>query len=101
RSKCRSTPVYAVESISLHVIRKPTRTSDPGDKYDLLLGNVELGHQPLHLGEDRIVAATWTPSHFLIRDKVLSSQFRRAIGAVRAFCFLTHIFHSSRTTGIQ
>ena len=60
------TPVDRVETVAFDVIGKAAGTADAADEDDLLPGNVQLGQHLLHLGEDRVVAATRTPAHCLV-----------------------------------
>ena len=49
--------VDRVHPVRLHVVREPSGAPDARDEDDLLALEPELGHEALHGGEDRIVAA--------------------------------------------
>ena len=67
---CRRATVNAVKAIGVHVIGKTRRATDTRNKHDLLARNAEFRHHLLHVVENRVVAAAWTPAHFLIGNKV-------------------------------
>ena len=54
--------VDPVEPISLHVVREAARAADPGDEHRLLCTQLVIAAQPLHGGEDCIVAAAVAPA---------------------------------------
>ena len=60
----RGTPVDAMEAVGVN-------------EDDLLARDTEVRHQLLGLGEDRIVAAAWTPADLLVRDEVFAGQRHR------------------------
>ena len=41
-----------VEPVGVHVVGKPTRTSDSGHEDEILSWEPQFGHDPLNVGED-------------------------------------------------
>src|SRR5215467_13671804 len=74
---CRRAAMNTVEAVGVHVIRKARRTADAGHKNDLLARDAELGHDFLHVVENRVVTATRTPAYFLIGNEVSFLQLPR------------------------
>ena len=66
-----SAPVDRVHAVDAHVVREAGRTTDARHEHHLLAAHVELGHQHLHRGEDRVVTATRAPTHLLVAGPVL------------------------------
>ena len=66
----RGPAVDRVHAVGVHVVREAARAADAGDEHDLLAGDAEGGHHLLHLGEDRVVAATGTPADVLVAGEV-------------------------------
>src|SRR5207247_3745886 len=79
------TPVDAMETVGVHVIRQPAAAADAGDEDDLLARDAEIRHQLLRLREDRVVAAARAPADLLVRDKIFARQ-RNGLG----HCFGRH-----------
>src|SRR3982074_1749052 len=87
--KRRRTPMNRMEAVSVHVVRKPARTSDSRNENNILGQDPELGHGLLDRGQNCIVAASGAPANFLVSNEILASQcashFRSALqGSVDA-----------------
>ncbi len=54
--------VDAVETVGLHVVREAARAADAGHEHGLLRPQILVAAQPLHRGEDRVVAAAGAPA---------------------------------------
>ena len=67
----RRAAVDRVHPVRLHVVREARGAADPGDEDDVLARDPELGHEALHRGEDRVVAAARAPAHLLVGLEVL------------------------------
>ena len=66
--------VDAVNAVGVHIIGEAAGTANARNKDNLLFGHAQFRHHPLHLGQNRIIAAARTPAHSLVRDKILAGQ---------------------------
>ena len=73
----RRAPVDGVEPVGGHVIGKPRGTADPRYEHRVLARRADVGESLLHAFEDRVIAATGAPAHFLVGGVVGRAQFRR------------------------
>ena len=73
----RRATVDGVETVGLHVIGETRRTADAADEYGVFRLHAQFGHGPLHRLQDRIVAATGTPAHFLVGFPILRAGLDR------------------------
>jgi len=70
----RRSSMYRVHPECIHVIRKTTATTDTGNENNILTRDPQRGHHFLYLGQDGIIAATRTPTYFLVRGKIFGCQ---------------------------
>ena len=70
----RRAPVYRVDAVCVHVIGETAGAADAGDEDGLLFGRARLRQHPLHLRQDRIVAAAGAPAHRLVGDEILAGE---------------------------
>ena len=70
----QSRTVDRVHAVGVHVVREPRRAADAADEDDVLLGHPQLGHEPLHGGQDGVVPAAGAPAHLLVGLEVLGLQ---------------------------
>jgi hypothetical protein len=54
-------PVDTVEAVRLHIMRQPARAADARDEHGALGLQILVATEPLHRGENRVVAATAAP----------------------------------------
>ena len=64
----RRAAVDAVHPVGVHVVGEAARAADPGDEHGPLRRDPELGQEPLHGGEDRVVAAARAPARLDVGD---------------------------------
>jgi hypothetical protein len=57
--KC--TAMNAVEPVNIHIMGKPAGAADAGDEHRVFGSQLVITTQPLHRGEDSVVAAPGTP----------------------------------------
>ena len=67
----RRPAVDRVHPVGVHVVREARRAADARDEDDVLPRQPELGHERLHRGEDRVVAAARAPADLLVGLEVL------------------------------
>ncbi len=67
-------PWMRVESIGVHVIRKPAAAPDAGDKDGFAAIGAELGQHLFHLRQDRIIPAARAPADFLVAGIIRGFQ---------------------------
>ena len=67
----RCPAVDAVHAVGVHVVREAGRAADAGHEDGVLAADAQVGHQHLHGGEDRVVAATGAPTDLLVARPVL------------------------------
>src|SRR5438094_477941 len=72
-----SAAVNAMQAIRVQVIREAARTADARHEAEFFFRNAERRQHLFHLSEDRVVAAAWAPTDFLIAGKVLRGQGRQ------------------------
>jgi hypothetical protein len=65
-----------VNTIGVDVVGKAATASDAGNEHRLLRRDADLGENLLHLGENRIIAASRTPTDILVACKVVWLQER-------------------------
>src|ERR1700733_1746002 len=63
-----------VESVSVHVVGKAARASDSRNEDSVFRRDAEFRHLLLHLGQDRVVAASGAPAHFLVGNEILTRK---------------------------
>ena len=82
----RRPAVDRVHAVGVHVVREAARAADARDEHGVLAGDAEVGHQHLHGGEDRVVAAARAPADLLVAGPVLlgGGRERRSSVIVRA-----------------
>ena len=78
----RRAAVDGVEAVGVHVVGRAARAADAADEDDVLARVAEVGHDPLRLGQDGVVAAARAPAHFLVGDEVLARELERLGAAV-------------------
>ena len=71
--------VDGVQPVRLHVVREAGGAADAGYEDDALARHAELGHELLHRGEDRVVAAARAPADLLVGLQVLRRQRQLAV----------------------
>src|SRR5207244_7496870 len=74
---CRRAAMNTVKAVGVHVVRKARRAADAGNKNRLLARDAQVGHDLLHVVENRVIAATGTPTHFLVRNEIFLRQLSR------------------------
>ena len=76
RGEGRRATVNGMEAVGVHVIGETAGAADPRDDSHVLTRNAllltDLRHGLLHLGEDRIISATGTPTDNLIGSEDLA-----------------------------
>ena len=77
----RRAAVDRVESVTRDVIGKTGGAADTRDEHGFFRGCADLGQGLLHRLENGVIAAARTPSHFLVRGKILGRK-RRGRGYV-------------------
>jgi hypothetical protein len=80
----RRAAVDRVHPVGVHVVREARGAADAGDEDDVLARDAELGHEALHRGEDRVVAAARAPAHLLVGLEVLGLELLRGPRPVRS-----------------
>ena len=68
----RGPAVDRVDAVGVHVVGEAGRAADAGDEHGVLAPDPELGHEHLHGGQDRVVAAARAPADLLVRGPVLA-----------------------------
>ena len=91
--------VDAVEAVGLHVVRKAARAADAGDEDGLFRPQVLVAAQPLHGGEDRVVAAAGAPARHaalvVLELVVLFVHAQQAFGGGAWSCGESSTLHAS------
>ena len=72
--------VDRVEAVRVHVVREAAGAADAADEDDVLLGDPEVGHHLLRLGQDRVVAAARAPLRILDGEVLAGELGRRGGG---------------------
>jgi hypothetical protein len=67
-----------VKTEGVHVIGEAAGTANPRDDHKVLARDAELGKHSLHSGENGVVTATGTPTHFLVGLKILFCKWRES-----------------------
>ena len=79
-----SAAVDAVHPVRVHVVREASRATDARHEHGVFAPHAEVGHEHLHRREDRVVAATGAPTHFLVARPVLAGRQRNINGRHRS-----------------
>src|SRR5262245_14396355 len=80
----------AMESEAIHVVGKAARTTDAGNKNEILTRDFQVRKRLLRLRKNRVVAAARAPAHFLIRHEVLALQFDDSSTLAVLLAIVTH-----------
>jgi len=67
----RCSAMNGMKTISVHIIRKPTGTTNPTDDHKFFLRNSKLGEGALYGIENRVITTTRTPPDIVGRNKIL------------------------------
>ena len=62
----------AVNPIRVHVVGETAGTTNARDEDDILFGNAQQRHRLLNLGQNAIIATTWTPAHGLVGYEIFA-----------------------------
>ena len=73
----RRASMNGMNAIGVHVVHEPSRAPDAGNEHDALGRNPQLGQEPLHRGQDGVVATAGTPPNLLVGGEVLLGQLTR------------------------
>src|SRR5207244_10506398 len=84
----RRAPVDRVHAVRVHVVGEAARAADARDEDHVLALVDDVGHHALHCRQDRVVAASRAPPHFLVADELFLRQ------DASATVLLCHIVHS-------
>jgi hypothetical protein len=76
RGERRGASVNRVEAIRVHVVREAARATDARNEHHVLARDAELWHQPLHVRENRVVAAAGTPADVLVGFEIPLGELR-------------------------
>src|SRR4029453_3881605 len=92
----RGPAVDRVHPVGVHVVGEARGAADARDEHDPLPGDPQLGHEPLHAREDRVVPAAGAPADLLVALEVLGGELHG--GAVAVPVAQTHLCAPSSTT---
>ena len=94
--------VQAVQPVGAHVVRQAAGAADAGDEHGLFRAQVFVAAQPLHRGQDGVVATARAPARHpalvILQRVVLIVQAQQAFGGVAHGCSPVAAASFSRTT---
>src|ERR1035437_2193669 len=72
RGDGRGPPVDGVHSVSVHVIRQTSGTTDTREEHRVLTSDTEVGQKHLHRGQDGVVTTPGAPPDLLVGRPILA-----------------------------